>query len=183
MTSRGNGDSVERRTVNRESLSGEPHAATVGRHHSTGLAAAAAVSAFLVLLMASALGMSSLRAGQEGLPPLLAIMASMCLGLATMMMAGMSRAWADRRDPVRRSSGGQLRVVTTLALAVAAYLFISAAPVGLPYANSWAGVVGAAVGLWIGLALLMMSNERRAWAVAAGWCLGLLVVSAAAMVL
>jgi hypothetical protein len=136
----------------------------------------------LAFLSLSTLGMTALREGFEGIRPLVATFAVFCLAIAAMMISISARWLSTKLEPTSppvmlRST---LWILAVVALSGVIYLFVAAAPGGPPTQDSWGEVIGAVLGLSVGLTALAVLSDRLMWlCVAVG---GLALVAASVVV-
>jgi hypothetical protein len=147
-----------------------------------GLALVSAITALVPLLVLSILGTAALRERFEGPRPLVAGLGVLVLAVAAMLIspaagwltsvrgqwsAGMSYRWV-------------LRTTATGGVLVGAYVFFAAAPGAPASQDSWAELIGAALGLWLGLMALALLGEGLLWGFV--WAAGITLVLASAAV-
>jgi hypothetical protein len=147
----------------------------------TALALLSSALAGVFLLFAAGVGTAALQDYQEGVRPMLAAVAGAFVLLATRFILA-TAAWLRGRvgvDWFRPIARSMLAVIAGVGLLVAGYLFLAAAPGDPSFSDSWAEVIAATLGLWLGLMALAALGERLCWLVAGAACVVLLVASVA----
>jgi hypothetical protein len=146
-----------------------------------GVAAASAFAAAFFALLACIAGTSALRDDFEGVRPMVALLATLLLGVTALMTSFMARGLTGRGVSSRVPSARRrvLWAVAIACLAVVAYVFLAAAPGSPAFHDSWAELIAAVLGLWIGLAALNLLDERLMWRVVGGAAVALVAAAVA----
>jgi hypothetical protein len=146
---------------------------------STSAALASAIAAPFFLLL-STVGMSALRAGFEGVRPMVASLAAGFLAVAAVMVSVTGRWLVSRLErPPLATLPSLLAIIAVAGLLVGVYVFFAAAPGGPASADSWGEVIVAVLGLWVGLTALTLLGERLMWGFVGVACVALVSASAA----
>jgi hypothetical protein len=141
------------------------------------IAAGVSLIAACFALLACVAGTSAVAEDSEGVRPLLAGVAVLALAAASYMAALMARtvmAGASERSPAVRRL---LWISAGLGALTVLYVFLSAAPGGPAFRDSWGELAAGVFGLSVAVVALSLIGERMLWRFVAAAGAALLVAS------